>query len=430
MSPAPSSTAGSTATVIRAASNPAVASIVTTPWARPRTRPAESTVATAGSALAQVVGTARVSPCGPSVAAWSRVVSPGATVAHAGLSMRRVVAAGACDARSHAAASRRRAQSRDMAGNLTLGGKRSQSLPSAPVFTYPDARSRHLTTTSLLLVEDDEFVRLALTRALNRTGVFAVMPAEHGERALELLREHRVDAILTDLQMPVMDGLTLLGHLLERGVRTPVAVMTGQRITPELAEQLQRFGIAATFTKPVELSALADELQRSLSPTTVGRITGVTLFGFLQLLEVERKTALIVVHSGNEEGRLYFDSGALVHAETRRLRGLAAVNEVVGWPDPRLEIFYRRTARDRTIDQPLQQVVMEAARLLDERGRGRGREAAGRPVAPQRPDLQEALDEAMEIDGALGGALVDGGSGRGPGGGGGSARVHVGRSAA
>src|SRR2546422_11631513 len=64
--------------------------------------------------------------------------------------------------------------------------------------------------------------------------------------------------------------------------------------------QLQRFGIAATFTKPVELSALADELQRSLSPTTVGRITGVTLFGFLQLLEVERKTALIVVHSGNE----------------------------------------------------------------------------------------------------------------------------------
>ena len=300
-------------------------------------------------------------------------------------------------------------------------------LPSSPVLAYPHARSPSLTTTNLLLVEDDEFVRLALTRALNRTGVFAVMPAEHGERALELLREHRVDAILTDLQMPVMDGLTLLGHLLERGVRTPVAVMTGQRITPELAEQLQRFGIAATFTKPVELSALADELQRSLSPTTVGRITGVTLFGFLQLLEVERKTALIVVHSGNEEGRLYFDSGALVHAETRRLRGLAAVNEIVGWPDPRLEIFYRRTARDRTIDQPLQQVLMEAARLLDERGRGRGLEPAdeGRPVAPQRPDLQEALDEAMEIDGALGVALVDGGSGMSLGVAGGSTVLNV-----
>src|SRR5438128_5690002 len=150
------------------------------------------------------------------------------------------------------------------------------------------------------------------------------MPAEHGERALELLGEHKVDAILTDLQMPVMDGLTLLGHLLERGVRTPVAVMTGQRITPELAEQLQRFGIAATFTKPVELSALADELQRSLSPTTVGRITGVTLFGFLQLLEVERKTALIVVHSGNEEGGRILVGGARWIAGSGGLRGWRA----------------------------------------------------------------------------------------------------------
>ena len=283
-----------------------------------------------------------------------------------------------------------------------------------------------MAATNLLLVEDDEFVRLALTRALNRTGVFAVVPAEDGQHALELLADHKVDAILTDLQMPVMDGLTLLGALLERGVRTPVAVMTGQRITPELAERLHRYGIAATFTKPIELAALADELQRSLSPTTVGRITGITLFGFLQLLEVERKTGLIVVHSGPEEGRLYFDRGALVHAETRRLGGLAAVNEIVGWTDPRLEIFYKRTARDRTIREPLQHILMEAARLLDERGRSlEPVEDGGRAAPLLRPELQGALDEAMQIDGALGVALVDGASGLTLGAAGGSAVLNV-----
>ena len=113
---------------------------------------------------------------------------------------------------------------------------------------------------------------------LNRTGVFAVTPVEHGERALEVVSTQQVDAILTDLQMPVMDGLTLLGHLLERGVHVPVAVMTGQQITPELHHRLQQFGIAASFTKPIEIAVLADELQRSLSPTTVGRLTGVTIF--------------------------------------------------------------------------------------------------------------------------------------------------------
>jgi CheY-like chemotaxis protein len=295
-------------------------------------------------------------------------------------------------------------------------------------------------TVALLLVEDDEFVRLALTRALNRTGVFTVTPAEHGARALELLAEQRVDAILTDLQMPVMDGLALLGGLLERGIRTPVAVMTGQRITPELANRLHAYGIAAAFSKPVDISALADELQRSLSPATVGRIMGITLFGFLQLLEVERKTGLIVVSSAEEEGRLYFDRGALVHGETRRLRGVAAVHEIVGWPDPKLEIFYKRTSRERTIEEPLQHLLMEAARLLDERGRslgdaeddtgadgggggGGGRRSTEDPATTSA--VQSSLEEAMQIEGALGVALVDGASGMSLGTAGGSAILNV-----
>src|SRR3989441_2950122 len=144
--------------------------------------------------------------------------------------------------------------------------------------------------SNLLLVDDDDFVRSALSRALNRTGGFTVIPAEHGKRALELLATEHVDAILTDLQMPVMDGLTLLAELFEKEVRLPVAVMTGQQIHPELRQRLQSYGIAAVFSKPVDVVFLADELQRVFDPKTVGRITGITLFGLLQLLEVERKS--------------------------------------------------------------------------------------------------------------------------------------------
>ena len=286
----------------------------------------------------------------------------------------------------------------------------------------------------MLLVEDDEFVRLALTRALNRTGVFAVTPAEHGKRALEILEAQPMDAILTDLQMPVMDGLTLLGHLLERAIRVPVAVMTGQKITLELAERLHRFGIAATFSKPVDISALADELQRSLTPATVGRIAGITLFGFLQLMEVERKTGLIVVHSLGREGRLYFDRGKLVHGFAGARSGVPVVYEILGWPDPRLEIFHERTSRERTIDEPLQHILMEAARLLDEQGRGGAaapvEETAGAREGPpgqarHQPSVDAALAEAMRMDGALGVALVDGASGMSLGMAGGSAVLNV-----
>ena len=256
-----------------------------------------------------------------------------------------------------------------------------------------------------------------MTRALNRTGVFAVTPVENGERALEVVDSQPVDAILTDLQMPVMDGLTLLGQLLERGVHVPVAVMTGQHLSDEAHASLRQYGIAATFTKPIEIAVLSDQLQRALSPTTVGRLTGVTIFGFLQLLEVERKTVQIVVLSRGEVGRLYFDNGTLVHGETKLTRGVDAVYDIIAWPDPHLEIFYHRAARERTIQDPLQHVLMEGARLLDESGRSEpataSPAAAPTPAVPLTPAaIQAVLDGVQDVEGVLSVALVDSVSGK------------------
>lgn len=261
--------------------------------------------------------------------------------------------------------------------------------------------------SNLLLVDDDDFVRSALSRALNRTGGFTVIPAEHGKRALEILANQHVDAILTDLQMPVMDGLTLLAELFEREIRIPIAVMTGQQINADLRRRLQSYGIAAVFSKPVDVVFLADELQRVLDPKAVGRITGITLFGLLQLLEVERKSGLVLVEAAKREGRLYFDEGELVHAHTRHLDGLEGAYEILGWPNPEVEIFYKRRARAHTVRAPLQHVLMEAARLLDERARLEEEEKPAAPAEPQKDiDVDGVLAEVLTIEGALGAALI------------------------
>ena len=266
--------------------------------------------------------------------------------------------------------------------------------------------------TTLLLVDDDDFVRGALSRALSRAGGFTIIAAEHGRRALEILGDQQVDAILTDLDMPVMDGLTLLAELFENEVRLPVAVMTGQAINAQLRQRLLAYGIAAIFSKPVDVVELADELQRVLDPKGVGRISGITLFGFLQLLEVERKSGLVVVAASEHEGRLYFDEGALIHAHAGHLEGLTAAYEILSWPEPLVEIFYKRRARQHTVQAPLQHVLMEAARLLDERTRTEV------PVAPapapraehlSRGDggAKRLLEQARKIDGTVSAAVID-----------------------
>ncbi len=245
-----------------------------------------------------------------------------------------------------------------------------------------------------------------MSRALNRTGGFTVIPAEHGRRALELLATEHVDAILTDLQMPVMDGLTLLAELFEKETRLPVAVMTGQQIHADLRHRLQTYGIAAVFSKPVDVVLLADELQRVLDPKAVGRISGITLFGLLQLLEVERKSGLVKVEASEREGRLYFDEGTFVHAHTRVLDGLDAAYEILSWPDPAVEIFYKRRARQRTVREPLQHILMEAARLLDESTQSRGVERTVHTAPRQDFDAERILAEVLTIEGAIGAALV------------------------
>src|SRR5256885_3480821 len=67
------------------------------------------------------------------------------------------------------------------------------------------------------------------------------------------IRDYKVTGVQT-CALPIC--LTFLGHLLERGAQVPIAVMTGQTITPELADRLHGYGIAAMFTKPVDISAL------------------------------------------------------------------------------------------------------------------------------------------------------------------------------
>ncbi len=62
---------------------------------------------------------------------------------------------------------------------------------------------------TVLIVDDQESIRLALSRMLSKEG-YEVLLADEGEMALGILREKKVNVMLSDLKMPKMDGLQLL----------------------------------------------------------------------------------------------------------------------------------------------------------------------------------------------------------------------------
>ncbi|MGH8584232.1 MAG: response regulator transcription factor [Gammaproteobacteria bacterium] len=111
----------------------------------------------------------------------------------------------------------------------------------------------------VLIVEDDDGLRPLIRYALEQKG-FRVACAENGAAALDVLGRESVDLLIVDLQMPVMDGLTLLRTLREQGRQYPVVVLSAAA-EPSRELHLTALGAAAVLRKPVPLSAILAAVQ-------------------------------------------------------------------------------------------------------------------------------------------------------------------------
>lgn len=97
-----------------------------------------------------------------------------------------------------------------------------------------------------------------------------------------------------------------------------------------------------------------------------GSIEGVTLFSFLQMLEMEQKTCIVNVSSKAETGRIFFLNGTLIDALTAGQQGVEALYTILSWQDLMMEVTANTSPRPNRINLPLMHIVMESARRLDE----------------------------------------------------------------
>jgi CheY-like chemotaxis protein len=122
----------------------------------------------------------------------------------------------------------------------------------------------------VLFVDDVSVNRMLMGRMLEKHGITPVM-AEHGADALEKCERTSFDLLITDCQMPVMDGWELTERIRERelpGKRLPIVALTAGVMSEEV-ERCREVGMDGVLAKPVESKALEAILLRWLRPTTV-----------------------------------------------------------------------------------------------------------------------------------------------------------------
>jgi len=107
---------------------------------------------------------------------------------------------------------------------------------------------------TILIAEDDTQIRDALDRILRFEG-YATVTANDGAAALEAFVEHSPDAAIVDVNMPFVDGLSVVRKLRDRGDRTPILILTARRATADRVEGLDA-GADDYLAKPFELDEL------------------------------------------------------------------------------------------------------------------------------------------------------------------------------
>ena len=113
----------------------------------------------------------------------------------------------------------------------------------------------------ILIVDDDEAIRDSLYDLLSAE--FVCQTAETAEQALVRLETDPYDVVLTDISMPGLSGVELLGHVRQKYPNTPVIIVSGIG-DQEHARGLVKLGAFDFLLKPFRLDTVEQSVKRAL----------------------------------------------------------------------------------------------------------------------------------------------------------------------
>ena len=123
--------------------------------------------------------------------------------------------------------------------------------------------------SDVLVVDDSAAIRKILTRVLRQTGmaIQTIHEAGDGQDALTLMAQHKVALVLSDINMPKMDGLQLLASLKAspQWQHIPVVMITTEGGETKVAEAV-RLGAAGYVRKPFTADQIKEKLVGILEP--------------------------------------------------------------------------------------------------------------------------------------------------------------------
>jgi len=219
---------------------------------------------------------------------------------------------------------------------------------------------------NILVVDNDQVMLRTLTSLLQSQGGFLnVLTAESGGQALGIMRKMPIRIVITAIRVPELDGFELVARLAREYPATRVIVMISEA-TPLLRARIKQFPSAVYLDHSQDLSMLTHRVFTELQIDYGGRVRGINLSSFLQMMSLENRTCTLKVTSKDQAGYLWLEQGELIAARSSQTSGKEAALQILAWRNVFIDIDYTPRRIKHEIAMPLMMLLLESGQMDDE----------------------------------------------------------------
>ncbi len=219
-----------------------------------------------------------------------------------------------------------------------------------------------------------------------------VVTASSGARAIALLETQTFTLMVTDLNMPKMDGLQVLSIVRRKYPQLRIVVLTSV-MDEQFRSRSYAMGVDLFWQKPstmdeikLFLDCIESLLGREEQESGFRGVQSKSLVDLIQLECLSRTSTTLRITNGNLEGKIWIRDGDVIDASTGSFTDTAAFREILCWKTGSFEILPADNDRKRAIQESYQGLLLETAQAIDEGSyQSASPSEAGGAVAPASP---------------------------------------------
>ena len=200
------------------------------------------------------------------------------------------------------------------------------------------------------------------------------------DQALIIIQQHRIELAVLDLNMPMLDGVQLLGIIHRRHPEVKKVILTGVANETNRAKCLAT-GAELFLEKPITpdgmrfvFNILSDLMAWNQREGFSGTLRQVGLTDIIQIECLRRSSCILEIQTPQAKGEIYIETGAIVHAVEGDVTGQKALHRLLSLNNGEFHLHPFRRPLERTIQGSWECLLLESARVRDEEKSPRIRE--------------------------------------------------------